>query len=138
MDKTGLEYQKLYRIKTNNLATKKYEKTKKGFLVRLYRNMQSRVTGVQKIKHHLYAGKDLLPRDEFYQWALSSDRFHELFESWELLNYERRFTPSVDRIDSRLGYSIGNIEWVEFKVNCSRSSKVKLNIMARLNDIIKK
>ena len=38
---------------TNCAVDKKYEKTKKGFLMRLYRNMQSRVQGVQKKKHHL-------------------------------------------------------------------------------------
>ena len=37
------EKQRLSRKLNNNLHTKKYEKTKKGFLVRLYRNMLSRV-----------------------------------------------------------------------------------------------
>ncbi len=38
---------------TNNIYTRRYEKTKKGFLVRLYRNMQSRTNGIQKKKYHL-------------------------------------------------------------------------------------
>ena len=38
----------------------RYEKTPKGFLMRLYRNMKSRVKGVQQAKHHLYEHCELL------------------------------------------------------------------------------
>ncbi len=72
---------------------KAYEKTKKGFLMRLYRNMQSRVTGVQKAKWHLYKGKELLPRQEFYDWAENNRDFHSLFTQWEQSDYDRRLTP---------------------------------------------
>ncbi len=64
-----LEQQRIRRKKDGNKNTKKYEKTHKGFLMRLYRNMQSRVTGVQKLKYHLYEGLTILPRKEFYEWA---------------------------------------------------------------------
>ena len=111
-------WQKERRKKTNNICTKRYEKTPKGFLVRLYRNMQSRVTGVQKVKHHLYRGKSLLNRDEFYAWAKSSLEFKKLFADWELSNYTRTLTPSVDRINSDLGYSLENMRWVTFSENC--------------------
>jgi hypothetical protein len=45
-----------YRKRTRNRSTRTYEKTPKGFLMRTYRNMQSRVSGVQWRKAHLYAG----------------------------------------------------------------------------------
>ena len=120
------EWQKEYRKKNDNACTKKYEKTKNGFLVRLYRNMQSRVTGVQKSKHHLYSGKSLLPREEFYQWALSNQEFHNLFDTWEQSGHERRLCPSVDRIDSSSGYEVSNMEWVPFHENCRRGLYSKL------------
>jgi len=120
------EWQREYRIKTGNACTKKYEKTKQGFLVRLYRNMQSRINGIQKTKAHLYAGKDLLPREEFYSWALNSEAFHKLFKEWEDSGYERRLCPSVDRINSNAGYRIDNMEWVQFHENCRRGLYSKL------------
>ena len=113
------------RQRNNNVYTKRYEKTKSGFLVRLYRNMKSRVEGVQKLKSHLYQNKDLLPKEEFYEWAMGSMEFHRLFKSWEKSGYERRLTPSVDRIDSSQGYTTENMEWVEFHINCSRGAKSK-------------
>jgi hypothetical protein len=112
----------------NNIDTKKYEKTKKGFLMRLYRNMESRVKGIQKVKIHLYEGKSLLTRDEFYKWSESSNIFHKLFEEWESSNYERRLTPSVDRIDSSLGYELQNMEWIPFHENCRRGAISKLKL----------
>lgn len=102
--------------------TAKYEKTVSGFLMRVYRNMESRVKGVQKIKAHLYVGKHLLGRDEFYTWARNSDVFLDLYTRWKASGYPRRLTPSVDRIDSSKGYTLDNIEWVPFYINCSRGA----------------
>lgn len=114
------DYQKAYRLRTGNSSTSKYEKTKRGFLMRLYRNMQSRVTGVQRAKYHLYAGCSLLDRQSFYDWALSSDIFHVLFDTWTKSEYDRKLTPSVDRVDSNLGYEISNMEWVTMSENSRR------------------
>jgi hypothetical protein len=115
--------QRLYRVKTQNSETRKYEKTKRGFLMRLYRNMQSRITGVQKQKFHLYAGKPLaVTRDEFYEWGFTSGEFHELFAAWEFAGYARQYTPSVDRIDSSRGYELDNMEWVTHSENSRRGS----------------
>lgn len=111
-----------YRVRTQNAGTKRYEKTRKGFLVRLYRNMQSRITGVQASKHHLYKGKALLSREEFYEWSLTSSEFVRLFTIWEESSYNRRLTPSVDRIDSSEGYEVENMEWVPFHENCRRGA----------------
>jgi 4-alpha-glucanotransferase len=105
-----------------NADTKKYEKTKRGFLMRLYRNMQSRVEGVQKLKQHLYKDKSLLDRETFYHWAMYDEAFHGLFRQWEESNYSRKLTPSVDRINSASGYSIENMEWITHSENSRRGA----------------
>lgn len=117
MTKEELLKQRKRRKETGNSATKKYEKTKKGFLMRAYRNMQSRVTGVQHLKSHLYEGKALLVRDEFYKWSLKSNSFHSLFDEWEKSDYNRKLTPSVNRIDPDFGYELGNMEWITHSEN---------------------
>lgn len=103
----------------------KYEKTKKGFLMRLYRNMQSRIDGVQKAKHHLYAGKSLLPRRDFYDWALACPEYHRLFDAYEASGFDRHLAPSVDRVDSSRGYEIANMEWVTHSENSRRGQRSK-------------
>jgi len=122
MNAKQLERQRQRREETNNAVTKKYERTKKGKLMRLYRNMQSRVNGVQKAKHHLYRGKSLLSKQEFYDWALSCDEFHRLYNAWVASEYDRKLTPSVDRVDSTRGYETGNMEWVTHSENSRRGA----------------
>lgn len=113
-------YQREWRILNNNSSTKKYEKTKKGFLMRLYRNMQSRIDGVQKAKHHLYVGKFLIDRNSFYDWAINNDTFHVLFDAYEKSGYDRKLAPSVDRIKSELGYELDNMEFITHSENSRR------------------
>ena len=117
-----LETQRIYRKRTGNSVTRRYEKTKNGFLMRLYRNMQSRCKGIQKEKYHLYQGVELWDKDTFYKWAKESNQFHKLFKEWELSDYDRKLTPSVDRIDSSKGYSIENVEWVTHSENSRRGT----------------
>jgi hypothetical protein len=123
--------QRLYRLSNNNANTKRYEKTPNGFLVRLYRNMKSRINGVQLAKFHLYAGKELLDKEEFYTWAKNSSKFWELFKEYENSNYDRKLAPSVDRVDSNLGYNINNMEWVTHSENSRRANYNKPRVQAK-------
>jgi hypothetical protein len=109
--------QRRIRRANGNAWTKKYEKSPNGFLMRLYRNMQSRVMGIQKQKYHLYKGKYLLPREEFKEWALNSPKFWIMFDIWEWKKYDRKLTPTVNRIDPTKGYEATNMEWLTHSEN---------------------
>lgn len=115
-----LAYQRQYRKLRG--YDKKYEKTPKGFLMRMYRNMKSRIEGVQKQKHHLYEGKELFDKDEFYNWAIQQPAFHSLFQAYVEANYDRKLAPSVDRVDSTQGYNFNNVEWVTHSENSRRGA----------------
>ena len=114
--------QRAYRHANGNVCTNRYERTEHGKLMRCYRNMKSRIEGVQWHKAHLYAGKTLLPKDEFYAWAMSCNAFHRLYREWVESDYSRKLAPSVDRIDSARGYEIGNMEWVTHSENSRRGA----------------
>jgi hypothetical protein len=117
------ERQRVRRAESGNAETRKYEKTPNGFLMRAYRNMESRVTGVQWRKAHLYEGKSLLERDDFYTWSLSDPTFARLFAAWKESGHDRKLTPSVDRIDSAGGYELDNMQWVTHSVNSKRGNE---------------
>jgi len=112
-----LKKQREYRKKNGNLCTTKYEKTINGFLMRKYRNMQSRVTGVQKLKAHLYNGLEILDRKSFYEWSKNNKDFELLFNKWVKSNYERKLCPTVNRIDPSIGYLLTNMEWITHSEN---------------------
>jgi hypothetical protein len=117
---TDLAAQREYRRRTGNAAIIRYERTKSGKLMRCYRNMRSRIEGVQWEKHHLYAGKSLLPKADFYAWALADREFHRLHREWVESGYAQALAPSVDRINPAIGYEIGNMQWVTHSENSRR------------------
>ena len=112
-----LRKQREYRVRTKNGTTTKYERTKKGKLMRTYRNMQSRVLGIIKKKAHLYSGLPILSRDDFYHWALASPEFHRLFDGWAGSGYRCGDSPSVDRMDPDKGYTLDNMRWLSHREN---------------------
>lgn len=112
-------------LEAHKRACRRYEKTKAGFLMRAYRNMKSRITGVQKSKHYLYAGKALLGKADFYLWAQDSAEFHLLFAAYEASGYDRKLAPSPDRLDSSRGYEPANMEWVTHSENSRRGGRAK-------------
>ena len=122
MNKNKLEKQRIYRKRTNNEITHRYEKTINGFLVRKYRNMKSRVMGIQKLKSHLYKGLFILPKKDFYEWSLNNKSFKKLFNIWVKSNYDRKLCPTVDRIDSLIGYELSNMEWITHSENSRRGA----------------
>ena len=98
----------------------RYEKTPSGFLMRCYRNMLSRVVGIQKREAHYYQGLPLLPKRVFYWWSLADDsQFWPLFRQWVSASYEHRLTPSIDRKDARRGYTLDNMRWITQSENSS-------------------
>jgi len=105
-------WQQESRKQTKNKSIKTYEKTINGFLMRVYRNMLSRVNGIQKEKLHIYKGLEILDKEMFYQWSKTDHIFNTLFKNWELSNYNQKLTPSIDRINSDKGYTIDNIRWL--------------------------
>lgn len=114
--------QRKRRMKDGNKSVRKYEKTKKGFLMRTYRNMLSRVSGLQRRNAHLYEGHELLDKQEFYSWSLINPDFLDLFKEWEKSGYDNCKGPSIDRIDPRRGYNLLNMQWVSRSENSKRAA----------------
>lgn len=127
VDREEVNRKQRERRKANgNLYTHRYEKTVNGFLMRMYRNMESRVRGIQKLKFHLYQGKELWDRAIFYEWAKKSVSFLRLWEAWVKSGYNRKLTPTVDRINPLGGYNLSNVEWVTHSENSRRGSLSQL------------
>jgi hypothetical protein len=103
----------------------KNKATINGFLVRLYTNMQQRVTGKKTKRPDLYLGLPILPRDVFYTWAKNHPDFLALYKRWFSNNFDRKLTPTINRMNSSKGYILGNIEWITNSQNCGLSTEVR-------------
>jgi len=98
----------------------KYWKTKNGKLMMTYNNMSRRVRGY--VKSHLYKGLDILSREDFYKFSNKSIHFDTLYNAWVISNYDRKLSPSIDRIDTSLGYINGNIQWITHSENSKKGA----------------
>jgi hypothetical protein len=103
-----------------NKRRKKHYKTKEGLLLRRYGDMKKRVEGRD---HNAVSsvGKPILPKEEFFSWALNNPDFHYLYRDWVESGYQTKYAPSVDRIDERFGYELFNMQFVTQSENARRA-----------------
>lgn len=112
-----LAWQRDYRNKNGDIHTKAYERTVSGKLMRTYKNMYHRVKGVVSRGKSRYEGLEILSKEEFYSWSKSDPTFLSLYNSWVESDYDRKLSPSVDRIKTDVGYVLGNIRWITHSEN---------------------
>lgn len=121
-----LSWQREYRKANGNACTKRYERTKKGKLMRTYRNMESRSKGIVKKKSHLYQGLEVLSRESFYDWSLSCGDFDKLYDDWVSSGFDKKLSPSIDRVDTSKGYTLDNMRWLTHSENSSIGAKSRI------------
>ena len=61
-------------------------------------------------------------REELYDWLMSQELFHKLYDNWKRLDYQTDYIPSVDRKDERIGYTISNIQLMTWGENHAQHS----------------
>ena len=66
-------------------------------------------------------------KQELVDWLFSQKDFHVLYDNWVRLDYQKRYTPSVDRIDDYLSYTMANIRLVPWHENEDRHHKDRVN-----------
>lgn len=102
-----------------------YRRSIDGFLAHAYASMKRRVEGKgQERTRHIYKGLPLLPQDEFMNWARQDRAFLYLHKQWAAADYDYKLSPSVNRVVGKLGYVLGNIEWLTHSDNCSLGGMV--------------
>lgn len=108
------------------IPSARYRKTLKGFIMTRYALMRRRVLNPNHQRHIYYKNKKLLSKNDFYVWARASYDLLSLYKKWVSTGYNLKFTPTVNRIDSNLGYKLGNMEWVTYSHNSALASITKV------------
>lgn len=93
-----------------------------GFLNQLYRKMKIRVDGSDPSQKKMYRGLPICTKDEFLEWARETN-FLELFAAWHKSGMQRRLVPSINRINNRKGYEIGNMEFLSLSDNSAAGGR---------------
>jgi len=103
----------------------RYKVSTTGFLGNLYRSMRRRVEGRTAHNRGNWAGKPILPKDVFVQWAKNHPDFLASYKRWFSNGFDRKLTPSVNRMNSNKGYVLGNMEWMTNSQNSGLSGEVR-------------
>ena len=90
--------------------TEKFRHTKKGVITNLYQKLKKRNNdnGFGDVQFSL---------KDFYDWSMKDKNFHRLFKIWEFDDYNKISKPSVDRINTLVGYEFYNMQWLSWNEN---------------------
>jgi len=89
-----------------------------------YSTLKSRCT-VQHLKRSTY-GKSFLSKSEWLEWCYKEEnykKFIAIYNEWVQSNFERKLSPSIDRIDNKKGYTVDNIQWLTQSNNSKKYNK---------------
>lgn len=109
--------------------TDRYRKTKKWILTNLY----------HKMKYRRWVEFSL---GELHKMFLEDKKFDRIYNEWVKSWFNKQFKPSIDRINYKRWYSIGNIQilsWAEnrFKQSMERRSRKWAVLQIIWDEIIK-
>lgn len=78
-----------------------------------------------KVHHPSSAyGLPYLTKQEFMDWyEETKPTFEKLYLTWQEGGFEKGLAPSVDRIDSTKGYTVDNMQWLDFSANIKKGTK---------------
>lgn len=83
-----------------------------------------------------YYGREFISLAEWDLWCKQTEKtFLSLWKVWKDSNFDRRYTPSIDRIDDSKGYVLGNIQWLTLHNNIEKFAQTvrKQILMTDLN-----
>ena len=84
------------------------------------------IRGRSNGKKYFVTGKPFLSKEEFMEWAYSPENmevFLSLYNNWQRNGFDNKLSPSIDRINSKKSYLIGNLQWLSKSDNCKKYNK---------------
>lgn len=88
-----------------------------------YMNIKHRCEG--KISGGRYLGREFCSKKDFIEWCYKEENmeiFIKLWNKWRKNSFDRKDTPSIDRIDNNLHYTPDNMQWITLSKNSSKGN----------------
>lgn len=77
-----------------------------------------------KDRKYTVTGMAYLSKEEFMTWASENmQQFMHFYNQWVNSGFDTRYMPSVDRVNSKLGYIPSNMQWLSKSENSIKGSK---------------
>lgn len=84
------------------------------------------MSGRSNGKSYKVTGQEFLSKEEWISWCYEKDnykKFIEIYNNWVKNDFEEKLSPSIDRIDNKKSYVLGNLQWLSKSENCSKYNK---------------
>ena len=100
----------------------RYARTKLGLITDLFNrhNSSYKRRGVPNATY---------TKEELMEFMMTSELFHKLHSEWIISGYEKKLTPSIDRIYDNKGYDLDNIQIMTWGENESKGHEYRANGM---------
>lgn len=70
---------------------------------------------------------ELCSRKDFFDFATINKDLLLLFNNWVENNFNKKLTPSIDRIDNLKGYLLGNMRFITHSENVIKGNKERIS-----------
>lgn len=77
-------------------------------------------------RSYIVKGKNFMTKQEWLLWCYHEDnykKFMTLYNVWVQNNFERKLSPSIDRINHDESYIEGNLQWITTSENSIKGNK---------------
>lgn len=90
------------------------------YLSTRYTEIKQRCTNPNNTTSKYYNGLSICSREEFINKFRHDIEFLTLYKKWQASNFDYRLTPSIDRRNPNIGYTIDNIQVITHSDNCTK------------------
>lgn len=80
------------------------------------------------IKRPKYFGKIKCSKEEFINKFINDKTFLELYKNWQVNEFKRKFSPSIDRIDNNKDYTLDNIQFIQHNINSKKDHQYNIEL----------
>jgi len=108
--------------------SKIYNRTLNGIISNMYANMKFRT------KRNIVPSGNFILKSVFNTICKNSNSLKIIIDNWAKSNYVYSFAPSVDRINSKLGYIEDNIQFLTLVENVSKGQREKNQVRVENGD----
>ncbi len=99
------------------------------YLGTCYSEMSRRVKTFDN-KRPNYYGKNICIKEDFMIWFIDDFNFLTQYQLWRENNYQRKYAPSIDRIDNTKGYSLDNLRFISQAFNSIKDKLKPIKIIS--------
>lgn len=103
----------------NNYSDNQRKTNPSYYMRAIYNGMKWRCQHLDR-----YKVLQILSKDEWVIWCSKNmNKFMRLYRKWQESGFDNKLSPSIDRIDNKLGYLSGNMQWLTQSENAKKGNK---------------